>query len=150
MRIVGTGLITILLLMVLGRIFLNNCDLVKRTPESIARSDLHSLAVALESYEIENNCYPVVTTENRYPLSARLRCLTTPVAYLSELPRDPFMDQRDTILDTYYYDLVTPDNWRLISAGPDQIFEYGEVIYDGTNGTNSRGDVVLTSDDKKK
>ncbi len=145
-RIVGTGLATIGALMVFGIVFVNNHDLVKQTPVSIAKRDLHSLATALATYEIDNKCYPVLTKNNRYPLSARLRCLTTPVAYLSELPRDPFMDPQNTVLDTYYYDLVTPDNWRLISAGPDGIFEYAEVVFDPTNGTNSRGDIFVTLD----
>ncbi len=135
----------------------------QRSPVSAAQCDMRWLATGLESYFVEQNGYPPVTDENRYPLSARLRVLTTPVAYLAQLPSDVFGDPQNPAfppgaMDTYYYDLETTATteaddttsyswqakWRLISAGPDRIFEYGAVIYDGTNGTQSRGDLVKT------
>lgn len=142
----------------------------ERAKVAQAQRDMRSLATALEAYRLDQGGYPVVTEENRFPLSARLRVLTTPVAYLAQLPPDVFQDRKKAKLpegdqETYYYFLettATPESngavpphsdsvkWRLVSAGPDCVQECGAVIYDTTNGTKSRGDVVLTSDDKKK
>jgi hypothetical protein len=126
-------------------------------------SDMRCLATALETYSLDQNRYPAVTDWNALPLSARLRALTTPIAYLNKLPTDVFRDHRMPVfpigaVDAYYYDLQQPGvldpisvnprsketTWRLISAGPDLFFEYGLVIYDATNGTKSRGDIVWT------
>ncbi len=139
----------------------------QRSPVSRTQCDLRSLETGLESYFVEQNGYPPVTDVNRYPLSARLRALTTPIAYLAQLPSDVFGDPRNPAfppgaMDTYYYDLETTatteaddttsyswqSKWRLISAGPDRIFEYGAVLYDATNGTESRGDIVRTGGEK--
>jgi hypothetical protein len=101
-----------------------------------------------------------VTEENRSPLSARLRVLTTPVAYLTQLPRMFFrtgrkpISRRETRKPIIYFleTTATPESngavpphsdsakWRLVSAGPDCVQECGAVIYDTTNGTKSRGD----------
>jgi type II secretory pathway pseudopilin PulG len=131
------------------------------------KSDMRSLASALEAYRLDQGRYPVVTEENRSPLSARLRVLTTPVAYLTQLPPDIFQDRKKTKLpeggkETYYYfqettttldgNDTTPHSyvttWYLVSAGPDRVQECGAVIYDATNGTKSRGNIVRTGGEK--
>jgi type II secretory pathway pseudopilin PulG len=163
--LISVGIIAIAALICLP----NYYEASQRSPVSGAQSDLRGLVTGLESYFVEQGCYPSVTDANRYLLSARLRVLTTPVAYLTKLPPDVFGDPQNPAfppgaMDTYYYDRVTTGTakadsstsysgqagWRLISAGPDRVFEYGVVIYDATNGTESRGDIVLTSDNKKK
>jgi hypothetical protein len=107
---------------------------------------------ALEMYRLDQGAYPPVTEENASPFSARLRCLTTPIPYFNSVPKDLYgVASRTTSTcerwPSYYYDLDSAGKWRLISAGPDRVLEYGEVIFDASNGTKSRGDLVLTSDD---
>ena len=72
-----------------------------RSKVSRAKSDMRSVAVALESYAVDANQYPphiVPGHPNADPLSLvpfipfidRLRPLTTPVAYLTSILEDPF------------------------------------------------------------
>ncbi|MCX7717945.1 MAG: prepilin-type N-terminal cleavage/methylation domain-containing protein [Candidatus Sumerlaeaceae bacterium] len=70
-----------------------------QTRAKISRSvsDLRSIAVALEAYHTDNNGYPVVGNpalpsplDSLTPFYVRLRRITTPVAYISSLPVDPF------------------------------------------------------------
>jgi Tfp pilus assembly protein PilE len=157
-----TELLTIIVLVVILEVVSSGYNIQEasvRTKVVRALSDMRSLATAIETYSIDQKHYPAVTEQNQYPLSARLRALTTPIAYLNHLPSDMFKDQKNpvshpSLVDTYYYDLKiveAPGNsqgvetqWRLISAGPDRVFEYGAVVYDTTNGTKSRGDLVWT------
>lgn len=98
--------------------------------------------------------------------------VTTPVAYLSTLPPDIFPGERtgvaDDYADTYFYmhDYETtylgktqpqghvedhykqltgesrPVRWTLWSYGPDLKDNHGVIIYDATNGTISKGDLM--------
>jgi len=105
------------------------------------------------------------------PVSRRLVPLTTPVAYITTVPtRDPFRDKRDPKLYNTY-DYVDAESfardgdpepsfrsrgaeWRINSAGPDCFNSYGGPSYmnpddnpgydyDPTNGTISKGDIVV-------
>lgn len=139
-----------------------------------ARSDMRSLAVALEAYYVDTNRYPP-TTDNP-ALSARktppgkptvpsfrmkqpgekLMSLTTPIAYVVQLPADPFAEIPG---QTYGY-YLTPDGhgYIIFSAGPDGKIDMdwkaydsskvqpsaeliGRYTYDPTNGSVSGGDV---------
>jgi type II secretion system protein G len=77
-----------------------------------AQAELQTLATALESYAIDHNCYPV---GNPTLIEARWIQLTTPIAYISAVPDDPFGDDvfesRYTGPDTEYrvYDLLVRD-----------------------------------------
>jgi hypothetical protein len=69
------------------------------------------------------------------------RQLTTPTPYLNALFADGFEPE-------------TPLRYRAVGAGyliwsvgPDGVDDAGEIRYDPTNGTHSRGDVVRLSDD---
>lgn len=53
-----------------------------RSKVSRAKADLRSVATAIESYAVDYN---------HYPLSRQAEKLTTPVAYITALPLDPFM-----------------------------------------------------------
>lgn len=69
-----------------------------RAKVSRAKTDMRSVATALESYAVDNNRYPVAynfgtgggipTPKN--PRIQRLLPLTTPIAYLTSLPQDVF------------------------------------------------------------
>ncbi len=57
--------------------------------------DMQALSVALESYRLDNNFYPPVSNcgmapSERHSEAWALLVLTTPVAYLGALARDPF------------------------------------------------------------
>jgi len=94
-----------------------------------AKYDLRSMATAIESYYVDHNVYPSVTY-----------VLTTPVAYMTRVPRDPFTKNgADYILLR-----PQPAGWMLYSLGPDQQDHKGAVPFDPTNGTWSGGDIIRT------
>lgn len=64
-----------------------------RSKISASKSNLRSVATALESYQVDNNQYPLDLWDDYarlYPYLSRLVALTTPIAYLSSVPADPF------------------------------------------------------------
>lgn len=94
---------------------------------SQAKSALRSVHVALETYFVDHNEYPL-----------HLEALTTPIAYLSNLPEDPFAGGR-----TVQWGISQPDEDLLLwTVGPDGVDDRGIVNYDPTNGTISSGDIV--------
>ncbi len=54
------------------------------------QADHRSLATALGSYRIDNNMYPPTPNTDGNLRFARLAKLTSPVPYMSSVPRDPF------------------------------------------------------------
>ncbi len=58
---------------------------------------------------------------------------------------DPFLDDRDV-----QYRLDESGEYTLWSVGPDKISQEGAIQYDPTNGTWSRGDLILTVPAKRK
>ena len=68
-----------------------------RAKISRTKNDLRSLAVALESYRTDSTGYPTVGNPSfpspfdvLTPFTYRLRAITSPVAYITSLPHDPF------------------------------------------------------------
>ncbi|MCX7719332.1 MAG: type II secretion system GspH family protein [Candidatus Sumerlaeaceae bacterium] len=157
---------------------MNFLDAQVRSKVAVVKSDLRLLTGALEAYHVEFRMYPpakgyspLPNTPFITPVSGRVRQLTTPVAYISSIPRDPFpareawyVDDLDA-LDTYDYvdadavptrgsGLTSGGAWRISSAGPDLYQAYGGrpvsnldcnekgVDYDPTNGLRSTGDIV--------
>ncbi len=62
-----------------------------RAKISRVKADMASMATALESYEVDNDQYPwaqYATAQSFY--NDRLLNLTTPIAYITTLPVDPF------------------------------------------------------------
>ncbi|HOJ61565.1 MAG TPA: prepilin-type N-terminal cleavage/methylation domain-containing protein [bacterium] len=126
-------------------------------------ADFHMLRTALETYHIDRHGYPNWTVDGGgrnglHPLELRYIKLTTPVAYISTIPRDPFAtfaNQSDWDLYGYTYDYVTDEGvgdgrtyghrWKLTSWGPDQINSwfnnYPGDFYHISNGLISHGDV---------
>src|SRR5690606_17953273 len=117
-----------------------------------AESEMRSIATALESYRLDNNIYPPYFNENgvaRNPLPARLAPLTTPIAYMSSIPQDPFVygppgtrivESQNEVYTTYDYTdawtrihfqgltILPPQarcsEYKLVSFGPDGLNEY--------------------------
>ena len=159
-----------------------------RSKVSRVHTDLRSVATALESYMVDNNMY-VGSVHYRsrtvppadqwdmgsvgqkrtfqYMQNSAVMTLTTPVAYITSLPRDTFADTKQTPFN-YWNDREM--GWILWSLGPDQTDDIGPgdnvdelrnlnnsiynpamsnptlmlivgPTYDSTNGTTSKGDV---------
>ncbi|MBX7244229.1 MAG: type II secretion system protein GspG [Candidatus Sumerlaeaceae bacterium] len=148
----------------------NYVDAAIRAKVSRVRSDLRSLATGIESYYVDNNCYPasdsVQTIRKASPNEPALpcfvtNCLTTPIAYLTSQFKDPFAKDGQTF--AYYSRVVQVDpktkkeGWILFSPGPNGKFDLDWKLYDPskpqpspeiivqsfdpTNGVDSPGDI---------
>jgi type II secretion system protein G len=90
-----------------------------RSKVSRAKADMRTMATALEQYSVDWGTYPDILT--------RLNCLTTPVQYISSVPRDVFRVQQGVGMERwrqrwYRYGAMpidTPSRWALASVGPD-------------------------------
>jgi hypothetical protein len=107
-----------------------------RAKVSRARTDLRSLAIAIEAYYVDNNIPP-------HNLSLLYQ---GPVKYITTLPNDPYAPSHygEEGLLRYMRDDDPPWFWVAYSIGPDLRDDYAQIIYDPTNGTVSRGDIIRT------
>lgn len=176
-------LVVVAIIAILAAIALPNfLEAQVRAKVSRASADLRTVATALESYSVDNNAYPVENyaspllvsdgTLMALPNAVKLAPLTSPIAYLTSLPPDPFDPGNDPINQTsphtYHYasinDLLYPGSvffqggganeekrpcsWILQSYGPDRGVDHGLPSfyqfprYDPTNGTVSIGNVL--------
>lgn len=64
-----------------------------RARVSRSQSDMRVLATGLEAYRVDHNTLPdpLPDPQKPYDLVSRLKELTTPIAYLTSLPKDPFL-----------------------------------------------------------
>ena len=63
-----------------------------RAKVSRAKADMRSIGVAVESYHVDNNAYPWYPNIVDHPMRGFTPVeLTTPIAYLTGLPSDPFV-----------------------------------------------------------
>lgn len=173
-------LVVVAIIAILALIAIPNLLLAQtRAKVAASQSELRVLAASLETYFTDNLHYPPATGVGQYyidgttfvtPVSRRLIPLTTPIAYMSNVPRDPFPSREGFAgnaqqLDTYdYFEADTRPaggsghtsgaTWRISSPGPDLYQAYGGFLmgfdepnrkgvdYDPTNGTVSTGDIV--------
>ncbi len=160
-------LIVVAIIAILSAIALPNfLEAQTRSKVARAKSDMRTIATALETYHVDNRAYPQAAL---IPPSRRLRPLTTPISYLTTLPDDPFR-RGSGRSDDYRYGAMPLDNahrWILASAGPDLnsstdpiefypgnipglfyglVDGFNYMIYDPSNGTVSRGDIYRASD----
>lgn len=63
-----------------------------RSKVSRTKTDLRTIATALESYFVNTNTYPPDFQFGVLSYLERLKHLTTPIAYMSSVPEDPFAD----------------------------------------------------------
>lgn len=145
-----------------------------RAKVSRAFSDERNLSVAMESYRLDNNHYPPASLEGgttRRKVIERFVSLTTPLAYMSTVPFDPFFKQAGAVVPTIWggpvYGYFERDLSKLTTAlwgpapeekqalyfihsfGPDGVNSsatfgsyYTHVRYDMSNGIVSGGDIV--------
>lgn len=150
-----------------------------RAKISRAVSDMKNIDTSLEMYKMDNNTYPpwrknraLETSDAIHPNQIRFYRLTTPVAYMSSIARDPFVtfsdyagyEQWGTAYD--YVDNNDPDDnghsnaywyaWRMNSWGPDGVNHCAGTcnggpgcpggkalfVYQSSNGLTSLGDIV--------
>ncbi|MCX7016536.1 MAG: hypothetical protein NTW86_28930, partial [Candidatus Sumerlaeota bacterium] len=152
-ELIVIGFVALILAMIAVPNFL---EAQTRSKVSRVKSDQRSLATAIESYFVDNNAYP-----------ARVETLWQgPVHYMSGGLFDPFASAAsggrgkgfsyvvgpDAIARAQRAGLLAPGPtappasfWLTYSLGPDGRDDGGEIVYDPTNGTVSRGDVIRTS-----
>lgn len=141
-------LIVVAIIAILAAIAVPNfLEAQTRSKVSRVRADLRSLTVAIESYRVDHNDYPEGTDNpNLYPqevrtflgplapgyytfrtivsgtttIGTRLANVTTPVAYISSIPLDPFAQQLGGNLTYCYRNAkATKNGFILTSFGPD-------------------------------
>lgn len=166
-------LIVVAIIGILAAIAIPNF-LQAQTRSKVARThaDMRSLAMAMETYYSDNTAYPPEYllgpggygtpgySETRRVMRAQAH-LTTPIPYISSIPRDAFNNRWDPPLYWYYNWLerngrmINPNvvyngacpwydeyaAWMLTSLGPDYNANF-PLTYDPTNGTVSNGDIV--------
>ncbi len=140
-------LIVVAIIAILAAIAVPNfLEAQTRAKVSSVKADMRSLAVAVESYYIDNNSYPEGTDNpQKYPqrigdflgdlapgyYSFRTRAgyrsvgtafagVTTPIAYIATVPSDPFAKQAAGYLTYCYRNAKDKKNgWIMTSVGPD-------------------------------
>ena len=140
-----------------------------RSKVSRAVSDLKTLETAMEMYRIDNGQYvpagsPRVPgwVDSWCPNEVRFYRMTTPIAYIASVPRDPFYWEQSESAKQWgwAYDFVNGGwgyEWRINSWGPDGVNQWGgsrggygfncnggtpNVLYQATNGLRSSGDIL--------
>lgn len=135
-----------------------------RAKISRVQGDFNMLRTALEMYHMDHNGYPRFTEgegpARRLPNTRRYIDLTTPTAYISNPPMDPFAvfnTEDDYEQWGAAYDYVTDDTdnpgrtyghrWQINSWGPDHdntwLAKYPDDFYHTSNGLVSHGDIGI-------
>jgi hypothetical protein len=165
---VGCGILLSLFLGWYALIPFTNRDGSVRAKASQTQSELRDLAVALEAYHADHHCYPApaLSSDMGFPILGAQ--LTTPVAYRTGLPVDPFKKRFDGKMQrpdalVYGYWIAPQGGWVLVGVGPDKrpsidlemlkkiYAAAGDApmptallltyTYDPTNGLTSSGDI---------
>jgi type II secretion system protein G len=109
-----------------------------RAKVSRSKTDIRTLATALEAYRIDQNNYPaenipgspeLVPAEDGVPAlvnSAKLRPLTTPVTYITSLAIDPFSSEEDNL------NVVPPVTYHYASVN-DPLYPASIGFFQGNN-----------------
>ncbi len=151
-------------------------DAQLRSKVAVVKSDIVLLAKTLESYAADNSAYPPITSlpqpGNKWQGTAELSRLTTPFAYITQLPKDPFSLNKEQF---YVFVNLKPGlspipeekcrplfeqfgAWVLAGAGPDEDLDldllsiaddrsgatFCNTVYDPTNGNISGGDILIS------
>lgn len=153
-------LIVVAIIAILAVIALPNfLDAQVRSRVARVESDMRSLALGLEAYHLDYNDYPLSANPPSWQPPTQTWRLTTPVAYLTAVPHDPFVNRPAAMLlggpfglfgdYIHYVDQGVLDQyWLLFSYGPDGDMEFQQLHYDPTNGTLSDGDIYRNGANK--
>ncbi|HMX63291.1 MAG TPA: prepilin-type N-terminal cleavage/methylation domain-containing protein, partial [Candidatus Sumerlaeota bacterium] len=86
-------LVVVAIIAILAAIAVPNfLEAMTRSKVVRTKSDLTTITTALEMYRVDTNWYPPDINFGVNTFIGRLKNLTTPVAYMTTLPKDPFMD----------------------------------------------------------
>ncbi len=140
-----------------------------------AAAEMMSLSTAIEAYQLDHNTYPLdgndyfEKTEDLFDQRFTQRVLTTPTAYISEIPEDEFhkkqVELHDPAVERFFrsrppYPYVymskdsflvnqgSPKAYFIFSLGPDIDFDNHSnrpedfLLYDPSNGVISDGDIL--------
>lgn len=100
-----------------------------RSKVARVKADMRTVATALESYHVDNNRYPETFVMARWE---RFRPLTTPIPYITHVPRDLFHPEveegevgvdwgpRDGAYKMGATPIENPSRWAISSDGPDR------------------------------
>jgi len=144
-----------------------------RSKVSRCKSDMRTIAIGWESYHIDWNCYPRdqdnwVGAGGGGALENGYTQITTPVAYLTSIPNDPFFSawglnpargDAQGVAYAPHYEVASAvstnedyDCYCIHGIGPDRSDDFNGndrwpaegslLIYDPTNGTISDGDIA--------
>ena len=142
-------LIVVAIIAILAAIAIPNfLEAQVRSKVSRCKSDLRSIAVGMEAYRVDNSKYPPFIRNGQALIwIQRLVPLSTPIAYLTSIPRDPFqfgmprnIQFAPDIYQSYKYDGVEcwPDaegwynmygrqnmgfKWEACGYGPDKDYD---------------------------
>ena len=136
-----------------------------RAKVSRTYADERALSTAVEMYRLDLGAYPPEDSNKQEVRNfTKLVRLTTPNAYMSSIPSDPFNQLSDSIVfneppipyATYHYTSINdsrntplpswwgPYSWNLMGYGPDRDpSAYQSLDYDPTNGLVSLGNILL-------
>lgn len=166
-------LIVVAIIAILAAIAVPNF-LEAQTRSKVARvkSDMRSIATGIESYRVDNNEYPEgtdnitkmpaeivqllgplapgfyhlrTTSSNGLIAGIHFKTLTTPVAYISAMPVDPFAGKGGINMPFAYRNAKsTKDGWVLTSVGPDN-----DLLAAGGVGSTNVANPLSTANDSK-
>lgn len=147
-------------------------DAMVRAKIARAVSEIHALISAQEQYRLDRNGYPplgVVQSSRKTTGFASLPWLSSPTAYLSSIPVDPFLSEigRPYWMGYAQHRISSPENritaYSLSSTGPSKMHalvifwfqpeilfnQYPFLSYDPSNGLTSLGEIVFWGGDAK-
>ncbi len=164
-------LIVIAIILILISIALPNfLEAQIRAKVAKCKGEIRSITTALESYYLDFKTYPAESEDNAYQrlrLERGLFWLTTPIKYMTYMPRDTFAQQDDKDGPKFYETGGIPsgtigkcmyclETWAIFTRGPDadesdirsaaphyMTYEddYSVDSYSPTNGSVSKGDI---------
>jgi prepilin-type N-terminal cleavage/methylation domain-containing protein len=164
-------LIVVAIIAILAAIAVPNfLEAQTRSKVARCRADMRSIVTAVEAYAVDHNKYPPASTSSNWYYGYWV--ISTPVAYITAVPPDIFkITHRHVNIYGVQYDFATlpegytgtpaayfrgwanPTNtffertsmkWELSSPGPNLYYDYYDYpSYDTTNGTISRGDIMV-------
>ena len=141
-------LIVVLIIAILAAIAIPNfMEFQTRAKVSRAKADMRTIATGLEAYCVDEGTYPANEFNNTLMRDLGLNRLTTPIAYLTSIPHDPFGDREvfGSKVENYEYGSgkagqyasgqsgYPNDIWILESSGPDNqettLAPYGTISF---------------------
>lgn len=152
---------------ILALIAVTNLDLARANAKvARVRADMRILADALQCYRLDHRQYPPAADRDEL-LDHPLNCLTTPVAYITAVPEDPFgpaplaplptvfmvgYDYKDRATTSigmpaetfgHVWEEASQFDYFVHSCGPNCLWDvYPYVEYDPSNGAISLGDIT--------